>query len=144
MTAENVQELLEGAGVPDEFDLLSLDVDRNTYWIWAALRRYHPRAVVVEYNAAYPPEQEWVVPYAAQEIWDGSLNFGASLKAYEKLAAELGYCLVGCELAGVNAFFVRQDLCGAELFRAPYTAENHYEPPRYFLAQRGGARRPAH
>jgi hypothetical protein len=31
----------------------------------------------------------------------------------------------------VNAFFVRMDLA-AGLFCDPFTAENHYEPPRYF------------
>lgn len=131
---ENVCEVLQQAGAPLEFDLLSLDVDRNTYWIWAALRSYQPRVVVVEYNAAFPPEEEWIVPYAAQATWDGSAEFGASLKAYEKLALETGYCLVGCELGGVNAFFVRQDLCRAGLFEAPFTAEQHYEPARYYLA----------
>jgi hypothetical protein len=36
--------------------------------------------------------------------------FGASLAALEKLAARKGYRLVFCEEAGVNAFFVRNDL----------------------------------
>lgn len=136
VTVESVLDLFANAGIPFEFDLLSLDIDRNTYWVWGALSAYRPRVVVVEYNAAYSPEIEWVCPYAAQEVWDGTLNFGASLKAYERLASKRGYCLVGCELAGVNAFFVRSDLCKPELFLAPYTAENHHEPPRYFLAQK--------
>jgi hypothetical protein len=35
----------------------------------------------------------------------------------------------------VNAFFVRNDLCGAA-FAEPFTAENHFEPARhYFLAR---------
>jgi hypothetical protein len=47
----------------------------------------------------------------------------------------MGYALVGCNFTGVNAFFVREDLCG-DRFAQPFTAENHYEPTRYGLAFR--------
>ena len=63
--------------------------------------------------------------------------FGASLKAFEKLAQEIGYRLVGCDLTGSDAFFVREDLVGKK-FCEPFTAENHYEPMRYYLIQRWG------
>ena len=52
----------------------------------------------------------------------------------------MGYALVGCDLAGTNAFFVRDDLVG-DRFVAPFTAENHYEPVRYPLLHRRGHRR---
>jgi hypothetical protein len=32
----------------------------------------------------------------------------------------------------VNAFFVRDDLTDGK-FAEPFTAENHYHPPRYYL-----------
>jgi hypothetical protein len=72
-----------------------------------------------------------------KRAWDGTQNFGASLKALEKLGARLGYGLVGCDFTGVNAFFVRDDLL-ADKFAAPYTAENHYEPPCYHYLHRRG------
>jgi hypothetical protein len=43
-----------------------------------------------------------------------------------------GYCLVGCNITGTNAFLVRKDLV-ADHFLEPFTAENHYEPARYYL-----------
>ena len=58
--------------------------------------------------------------------------FGASLKFLETHLAEKGYCLVGCNLTGINAFFVRDDLV-SDKFKEPFTAECHYEPPRYYL-----------
>jgi hypothetical protein len=67
--------------------------------------------------------------------WDSTDYFGASLKALEILLAERGYLLVGCNLLGTNTFFVRKDLVRDPPFCAPFTAENHYEPPRYFLLQ---------
>lgn len=137
VTAENVQDLLRRMNVPTEFDLLSLDIDRNTYWVWAALGPYRPRAVVMEYNPLWPPEVDWKVPYDSRLPWNGTAYFGASLKAMELLGQELGYSLVGCSLSGVNAFFVRADLVG-DKFCAPFSAENHYEPSRYYLLHRPG------
>jgi len=137
VTAENVANVLRDGGVPEEMDLFSLDIDRNTYWIWAALPRLRARVVVVEYNSAYPPECDWKVPYDPTRVWNNTTFFGASLKAFELLGREFGYCLVGCDLTGSNAFFVRQDLVGNH-FAAPFTAENHYEPTRLFLLRTQG------
>ena len=140
ITAENAEEIIRKGGAPEEPDLLSIDVDRNDYYVWDAIRAYRPRAVVVEYNAIFPPEIDWVVEYDAGKWWDGTSQFGASLKALERLGREKGYCLVGCELSGANAFFVRSDLAG-DLFEAPFTAVNHYEPPRYHLKDAWGGHR---
>ncbi|HEU4725264.1 MAG TPA: hypothetical protein VFU59_08190 [Candidatus Eisenbacteria bacterium] len=140
VTRENVASTLASLGVPTAFDLLSIDIDQNTYYVWEALHEYRPRVVVIEYNAALPPDLDWKVGYDPQRVWDGSQNFGASLKALELLGSRLGYSLVGCDLAGTNAFFVRADLVG-ERFAPPYTAENHHEPVRYALLHRRGHRR---
>ncbi|MEO8175007.1 MAG: hypothetical protein ABI581_18065, partial [Sediminibacterium sp.] len=43
-----------------------------------------------------------------------------------------GYKLVASSFSGVNAFFVREDLVG-DKFTGPFTAENHFESPKYFL-----------
>lgn len=137
---ENIAALFERLGVPRQFDLLSLDIDQNTFHIWEALRAFTPRVVVAEYNAAIPPDIDWKVQYVAERAWDGTQNFGASLKAFEKLGSQLGYSLVGCDFNGVNAFFVRNELA-SDKFVAPFTAENHYEPPRYqFIHRRGHPR----
>jgi hypothetical protein len=137
---ENITALFTQIGVPKDFDLLSLDIDQNTFYIWEALHEFVPRVVVIEYNATIPPDIDWKVQYVANRIWDGTQNFSASLKALEKLGSHLGYSLVGCDFNGVNAFFVRDDLI-ADRFADPFTAENHYEPPRYqYIHRRGHAR----
>jgi len=137
VSRENIAGLFEALGVPKQFDLLSLDIDQNTYYIWEGLTGFRPRVVVIEYNASIPPDVEWRVQYDARRTWDGTHNYGASLKALELLGRKLGYCLVGCDFNGVNAFFVRDDLV-ADRFAGPFTSENQYEPPRYFLRQRRG------
>jgi hypothetical protein len=47
--------------------------------------------------------------YNAQHRWNDSDDQCASLQSLTDLAAKKCYQLVGCCLAGVNAFFVRDD-----------------------------------
>jgi hypothetical protein len=110
--ADTIEELLRGAGVPAEPDLLVIDVDGNDYWIWRALEAFRPRVVVIEYNGDLDPTVPRVMPYAPGWRWDHTSGYGASLAALEALGSEKGYRLVHTELAGVNAFFVREDLAG--------------------------------
>lgn len=132
ITAENIESLFAQGGVPAEFDLLSIDIDRNDYHVWKAITHYKPRVVVIEYNSIFPPGDHFVVEYDAGAMWDKTSNCGASLTAMEKLGAEKGYKLVGSTFAGLNAFFVREDLVEGN-FSGPFDAHTHYEPPRYFL-----------
>jgi hypothetical protein len=137
VTKDNIAPFFLQMDVPKELDFLSLDIDQNTFYVWESLRNFRPRVVVVEYNASIPPDIDWKVHYMPGRIWDGTHNFGASLKAFELLGRQLGYSLVGCEFIGANAFFVRDDLV-ADHFARPFTSENHYEPPRYSLGHRRG------
>lgn len=50
ITTENINSLFRKYNIPKEFDLLSIDIDYNTYWVWKALKGYNPRVVVIEYN----------------------------------------------------------------------------------------------
>jgi hypothetical protein len=134
---DSVGKLLTELKIPAEVDLFSLDIDLNTYHIWAALDKFRPRVVVVEYNAGIPPNLSWIHPFERDGVWDVSQDQGASLKAYELLGRKRGYSLVGCDVTGINAFFVRDDLLGNH-FAAPFTSENHHEPPRHFLTCRFG------
>ena len=137
ITAENIETIFARCAVPPEFDLLSVDIDGNDYWVWRAILNYRPRAVVIEYNAAFPPPVNCVMRYNPQHQWQGTMNFNSSLSALEQLGASKGYRLVGCGFSGVNAFFVRDD-CAGDHFAAPFTAANHYEPPRYFTIRSSG------
>jgi len=137
VTAEDIEDIFKEASVPETYDLLSIDIDRNDYWVWQAIQRYQPRVVVIEYNAVLPAHLEWIVKYEARTSWDGSSHQGASLKSLELLGARKGYRLVGCSFTGGNAFFVKEELVG-DKFAEPFTAEHHYEPPRYFIARKLG------
>jgi hypothetical protein len=132
ITTENIEELLNEMDIPQEFDLMSIDIDGNDYWVWKAIVKFKPRVVICEYNGRFGADLKWVMRYNASHTWNGSSYYGASLKSLEILGAQKGYSLVGCNLAGVNAFFVRNDLVEGK-FATPFTSENHFEPQRHFL-----------
>lgn len=105
---------IEQSGIFGEIDLLSIDIDGNDYWVWKAMTAIRPRVVVIEYNSSFGPDRSVTVAYDPSfrryEKHPSGLYYGASLQALNKLAAQKGYFLAGCDSAGVNAFFVRDDL----------------------------------
>ncbi len=125
VTRENIN-TLAGSG---ESGVLSIDVDGNEYWLWQAVREASPRIVVIEYNASLGPLETVTVPYqpdfSAAAAHPSGYYHGASLAALEKLGRAKGYALVAVDCAGVNAFFVRDQIrpqslparSAAELFR---------------------------
>jgi hypothetical protein len=129
VTAENVNSLFRKYGVPEAFDLLSIDIDGNDYWVWRALA-YRPRVVVIEYNAHVPPTERKAIRYDPSFRWGGSDYFGASLRALAELGLHKGYALVYCESTGTNAFFVATDLLPSGFVPPPLTVV--YRPPNYF------------
>ena len=133
VTAENINQLIGAGGLKGEVDLLSIDIDFNDYWVWKAIEVVTPRVVVIEYNAGLRPPLSVTVPYQPNRSADGTNFFGASLAALVRLGEAKGYRIVGCNISGSNAFFVRSDLC-ADHFVEPATAEEHYEPPRHFFS----------
>lgn len=141
VTPDNIELILKESYVPEDFDLLSIDIDFNDYYVWDAIVSYRPKVVVIEYNATFRPDTEYVVKYKDNgNGGDFSSHFGASLYSYELLGQKKGYSLVACSFSGVNAFFIRNDLLN-DNFEFPYTAANHYEPCRYFLYTKHGHRR---
>lgn len=112
--------------------MLSIDVDGNDFYIWEEIKVVNPRVVIIEYNAKFPPDLEWKQAYNPTHIWRGSDWHGASLKALENLGRKKGYSLVGTNIRGCNAFFVRNDLV-KELFLNPATSEMLYNPLRVGL-----------
>lgn len=109
VTKENINQLFQKYQVPREFDLLSIDIDGNDYWVWKELN-YNPRVVVIEYNGYQSLTKNKVIKYNPNFLWANDDYKGASLLALIKLAEEKNYALVGCTENGVNAFFVRKDL----------------------------------
>jgi len=136
ITAETINALFARYGVPRAFDLLSIDIDGNDYWIWKELAGYHPRVVAIEYNASVPPSEAKVMPYEPSFVWQKTDYYGASLLALKRLGRARGFVLVACDESGANAFFVAKEL--AEGAFAPRSICELYRPATY----RGGGGHP--
>ena len=125
ITASNIDSLLTTAGMSGSIDLLSLDIDSNDYHVWKAITVIQPRVVCIEYNAKFRPPVEWIMPRDDAYVWNGTDRMGASLSAMTKLGAEKGYALVGRDIIGANAFFVREELAKGQ-FAEHFTAGSAY------------------
>ena len=104
--SDNINSILNENNVPVDFDLLSIDIDGNDYWVWNAIERYTPRVVVVEYNILFTRDAATTMAYAADHVWDKTSYHGASLAAFQKLGTRKGYTLVHTDSWAPNALFV--------------------------------------
>lgn len=136
--AGNVEALFKRYKVPEVFDLLSIDIDGNDYWIWKAIAVYEPRVVVIEYNAVVGARLSRVMPYNKHHRWDGTDYFGASLAALDGLSRKKGYRLVGTDTMGINAFFVKAE--SAEQYFTHSSVRELYHSPRYLIYPRSNRR----
>jgi hypothetical protein len=115
ITRENINGLLHDAGFGEDVGLLSIDIDGNDYWIWEAIQSVRPLIVIVEYNSllglrpiAVPYKEDFERTVAHYS----NLYYGASLGALQHLAQKKGYLLLGSNVWGHNAFFIRADIAG--------------------------------
>lgn len=112
---ENINGLLAETGFSN-IGLLHIDLDGNDYHILKELdlSKLNPSFLIVEYNAVFGTKRAITIPYDKTFVRNkahySNLYFGASLAALTHAASEKGYALVGCNLAGNNAYFVRKDL----------------------------------
>ncbi len=122
----------ENWDLKQEVDLLSIDIGLNTFHVLNEIDIIKPRVIVTEYNSKYGPKTMWKVKRSENEDWDGSDYFGASLKSFELMMEKKDYLLIGCNITGVNAFFLRKDLVN-DKFLDNFTSEFHYENQKIWL-----------
>ncbi|RYG06602.1 MAG: hypothetical protein EOO02_00050 [Chitinophagaceae bacterium] len=112
---DNLNSLLKLSGF-ENIGIMHIDVDGNDFHLLkeADFSTLNPSILIMEYNSVFGAERTITVPYRKDfyrtRAHYSNLFFGASLSALNLLAVEKGYALVGCNLAGNNAYFVRNDL----------------------------------
>ena len=102
----NIEILFEENGVPEDLDLLVIDIDSNDYYVWRAIQGFRPKVVMIEMNGSFPPPQLMVIDYHPMNYWDGTDYMGASLQSLYNLAKKKGYELIYQMSEGPNVFFV--------------------------------------
>jgi hypothetical protein len=143
ITAENISALFDKYNVPPDLDLLSIDIDYNDFYIWKALdERFKPTVVVIEYNGSHLPTEDKVAKYQPYFCGDGTNYYGASILALYNLGRSKGYSLVYAEKAGVNLFFIRDDVLEEKKlsFKNMNDVEKIYRYPTYGKGPNGGHR----
>lgn len=136
ITRDNINDLINKYE-SGSIDLLSINIDGNDWHIWKAIDVIDPRVVVIEYNAQFSPDVEWIMGYNAEHIWNGDEWYGASLLSLEILGKQKGYQLVGTNLTGTNAFFVKKGLAGDKFYK-PASARELYAPENDMHPMRPG------
>jgi hypothetical protein len=98
-SSDTLDEILESTKIPENFDLLSIDVDGADCLIWETVKGYKPRVVIVEVDSTCAPDTYAISTLGAATI-DQAVELGKS-KGYE-LALHTG-----------NAIFVLREYCEA-------------------------------
>ena len=108
LTLDNIKSILDS-----EYDLISLDIDGNDFWILSEiLTTCSPKILVCEYNPLFA-EARVCTPYTHEfdrkEYHYSHLVFGMSLSLAIELANRSGLVYIGSNSLHNNAFFVRED-----------------------------------
>jgi len=92
--------LLTSTPLPQDFDLLSIDVDSFDYQIWKSFKQYKPKLVIIEINSSVDPNNP-------DHIHQPEVYELTGFRPMLNLAKDKGYRFV---LHTGNMIFVREDL----------------------------------
>ena len=96
--SDNLNNLLSGTKIPEDFDLLSIDIDSFDLAVWQCFVG-KPKVVIIEINSSIEP--------GILQWHDGIFCQGNSFSSTIKVAEDKGYMLV-CHTG--NLIFLREDL----------------------------------
>ena len=110
ITYDNIIELFKHYNVPNKFDLLSIDIDYNNFYVLYKIlksKKYKPRLIITECSAWW--EGEEIVIYDQYYTWDcNKSNYvGGSPIAYKRLFEKYGYTIIYNDKSSVNLFAVQ-------------------------------------
>ena len=97
----NLDEILGSTVIPENFDILSIDIDGCDFYIFESLIKYKPKIVCIEFNHLIPNSIEFV------QKKDFKVKQGSSAKSLIKLAGKKDYKLVGSSFS--NLFFIDKE-----------------------------------
>jgi hypothetical protein len=131
---DNINDLLAGTGFSN-IGLLHIDLDGNDYHIITEidLSKLNPSIIIMEYNSVFGKDRPITVPYSKdfirRKMHYSNLFFGASLPAFDYALSKKGYSLIGCNLMGNNAYFVRKNLLNEKVVEL--SIENAYKESKF-------------
>ena len=99
----SLDKLLSTTPIPNNFELLSIDVDSYDSDIWDTLQNYSAKVVVIEINGSGPPGIYW----RHKDTPIDSVSIGTTFSEMLNIAKQKNYTLV-CQPG--NCIFVKNDL----------------------------------
>jgi len=146
VSSENINTLLKD--LPDKFDLLSIDIDGNDYYVIKAMEK-KPRVIILEYHPGLPNDFPLVIienkdtmkSYRDKEVTDKEFYinnnhngyWGANMLAYVKLLKDKGYSFVTSK--GDNLIFVIKNefnKLNIKEMDTDYIIKNYFQPNTYW------------
>jgi len=84
-----LDDILSVTSIPNNFDILSIDVDGIDYAIWESLKKYQPKIVIIEINSGLDPE----ILYSPEELTEDFLSrrTGVNFRSCYELAKNKNY-----------------------------------------------------
>ena len=108
ITRENIINLFIKYKIQKIFDLLSVDIDYNDFYVLnEILSKYKPNVIIIEINGQLPHDKDAIVIYDPEYMWDGTNYYNASFLSYKKMLKKYGYDIIYMEKKGVNVFAVK-------------------------------------
>lgn len=144
---ENVVELFRKYNVPQNINVLSVDIDFNDFYcLKEILLNYTCDIIICEYNSTHLSSEDKIVIYDKNGRWDGSNYFGVSLLSLDKLGKKYDYSLIYCNKNGVNCFLIHNDIIKDKnlQFLNYGEIEKIYRPGGYGGGPNGGHHQDAH
>lgn len=136
ITKDNINDIITSSGISGDIGILSIDLDGNDYWIWKAVDCIQPRIVICEYNNLFGCGRNVTTIYDPNFVdvkaHFSGLYWGASIGAFNHLAKQKGYSLVGSNTTGNNLFFVRNDVIGEVL---TFSQEEAYTTAKFRISR---------
>jgi hypothetical protein len=102
--SDGLDALLSQCDIPRNFDLLSIDIDGNDYYVWEAVEEYRPNLVIIEYNPTLSNSALFVQKKSPE------INHGSSPASLVELARRKGYELIAA--TALNLLFVNAEHYG--------------------------------
>jgi len=90
--------ILAGTPIPEDFDVLSIDIDGCDYWILQSFRGFRPKVIIIEYNPTIPNAVDYI------QARNFRVKQGTSARSLTTLADSMDYALVAC--TKTNLIFV--------------------------------------
>ena len=127
ITAENIVSLFDKYKVPKEFDLLSIDIDGNDFWVLKSILEsdYSPRVIINEFNGCLQEGVIQVMKYNPSHSWGENDYYGASFEAFKYLLNQAGYTLVH-QIATTNMIFIKSEIVGEQDFGVNYVRSQYH------------------